>query len=230
MTRTIATVLFLFCLTPVADASISVGVSGSGTLQNTYEGTVNFSQIGFSGDGTITDWSITGFDAVLKTVTYSQGDLDFTGAFNSGFRWAETLTNNSGLAWSSFVIGLIDVSQTTSGTGNFLNTGIASAEVPGFATIVGNNITVLSNLGTPLPVTGWEMNLSADLRTITMDFPTPVLPGQSVQVHIPIVNLGDGRGTFVLSQQAAAVPEPTTVIVWSLLLTTAGALGVRARD
>lgn len=230
MTSKFFGILLLLCATSSVNASISVGVSGPGTLLTTYEGTVNFPQIGFSGEGTITTWNINGFDAVIKTVDYAQSDLDFTGAFNSGFRWAETLTNNSGVAWANFVISLINTANTASGIGNFLNTGIGSAEVPGFATIVGNNITVLSNLGTPLPVTGWVMNLSADQQTITMSFPTPVLPGQSVQVHVPIVNLGDGGGSFVLSQQAGAVPEPTTFIVWSLLLSTAMSFGLRARS
>ncbi len=210
----------LLCLTPSVHASISVGVSGPGSLVSTYEGVVVFPQIAFADQGTITTWNVSGFAPVIKTVDYSLADLDFTGAFNSGFRWAETLTNTSATPWSHFVISLIDAAATASGDGNFLNTGIAAAEVPGFAAIVGNSITVLSNLGTPLPVTGWEMNLSADMRTITMDFPTPVLPGQSVQVHVPIVNLGAGAGTFVLSQQATGVPEPGTFLVWSLLVTT----------
>lgn len=95
MKRKIFGILMLLrCVTRCVNASISVGVSGPGTLLNTYEGPVVFPQIGFSGEGTITTWSINGFDSVIKTVDYAQGDLDFTGAFNSGFRWAETLTNN----------------------------------------------------------------------------------------------------------------------------------------
>jgi hypothetical protein len=230
MMRKFIGILLLLLMTPSVNASITIGVSGPGTLLNTYEGPVVFPQIAFTGDGTITTWAINGFNPVIKTVGYAEGDLDFTGAFNSGFRWAETLTNNSGVAWSNFVISLTDTTATFSGAGNFLNTGIGTEAVPGFAAIVGNSITVLSTLGTPLPVTGWEMNLSADQQTITMDFPTPVLPGQSVQVHVPIVNVGDGDGSLVLSQQAGAVPEPTTFIVWSMLLSITLTFGLRQRN
>jgi hypothetical protein len=160
---------------------------------------------------------------VIKTVGYSKSDLDFEGAFGSGFRWSETLTNVSATAWTDFHITLVDTTGTFSHTGDFLNVGTGSAEVPGFALITPGTlnpiVTVLSTLGTPLPVLGWVMNLSLDQREINIDFPTPVLPGQGFQVHVPIENIGDGPGTFVLSQQASAAPEPCNLAVWGALVT-----------
>jgi hypothetical protein len=191
-------------------------------LVNTYEGPVTFPQIGFTDQGTITDWDVSGLAPVIKTVTYARSDLDFIGAFGSGFRWAETVVNTGTSAWSDFHISLIDISGTASGSGNFLNTPIATSEVPGFASITGASITVLSTLGTPIPILGWVMTLSPDQRTIDMVFPTPILPGQSFQVHIPIVNLGDGGGVFVLSERATVTPEPATWAMWLIL----GAIGL----
>jgi hypothetical protein len=210
-----------------AHASISVAVTGSGSLTNTYEGNVTFPQIGFTDAGTITEWSITGLDPVVKTVTYGTSDLDFIGAFGSGFRWAEIITNDSTDAWMGYTITLTDTSGTFSTLGNFLNTDIAAFEVPGFADIDMGvfEIEVNSTLGTPTPPDGRVMTLSANQLQISMSFPDPIAPGDSFAVHIPIENLGAGTApsfSFELTQQAVPTPEPSTLVAWSVL----GAIGV----
>jgi hypothetical protein len=193
-------------------------------LTNTFEGQVTFPQIGFTDQGTITQWSITGLDPVVKTVSYGTSDLDFVGTFGSGFRWAEIITNNSGVAWTDYTITLTDTLGTFSTLGNFLNTAIAAFEVPGFANISGTNISVVSTLGTPTPPDGRVMTLSANQLQISMSFPSLIAPGQSFAVHIPIENLGAGTAptySFELTQQAVATPEPATLVAWSVL----GAIG-----
>ncbi len=220
MTRALNVIpLIVLCWVSNTDAAISVGVSGPGSLTSTYEGTVSFPQNPSTGDGTITQWSINGFTPVIKTVTYGQADLDFVnaGALGSGFRWAEIVTNTSGLSWTGFQISLINTSGTF---GDFLHTGIGTKEVPGFADIdlvpATPTITLLSNLGVPIVPEGWIMFLSADQKVITMDFSAnPIAPGGSFEVHIPVEKLANSQGSFQLVEQSFHTPEPATLCIWA---------------
>jgi len=203
-----------------AKASIQVTASGPGIFSLYYEGDVKFPQVNYVGPGTIIHKELYGLTPFVLDVTYDQSDLDFVDAYGSGFRWAEMITNMGTVPWTDYHISLTDTTGTFSGKGNFLNTGIGASEVPGMASIdiytYPPEITVLSNLGVA-DASGNIMTLSADQREMTIVFGTALAPGESFGVHIPIENLGDGPGAFSLSQNPTVIPEPASLIAWSVL-------------
>src|SRR5262245_42969194 len=89
---------------PVVSEAVSVGFTG-GTAAVDYEGPVQYTNVlNFVGDGTLVSKDQTLLSGLL-TATYAQGDPDFfLGGF--GFRWTETITNNTGVAWTNYTLVL----------------------------------------------------------------------------------------------------------------------------
>ena len=66
------------------------------------------------------------------------------------------------------------------------------------------------------------MTLSGANQRIDIVFGTPIGPGETFDIHIPIRYLSDSG--FVLTQ-TATIPEPASVVIWSLLGGLAVAVG-----
>ena len=61
------------------------------------------------------------------------------------------------------------------------------------------------------------ITLSGDRKEAWVTFDSLLDTGEFFDLHVPIENLGTGDGSFVLTQTPTAIPEPASVIVWSLL-------------
>ncbi len=181
-------------LTPGWANATPILVSGGGTATVTYEGNVFYkplvgAQFGpFSGTFVSKDQTSLNFGL---SGTYTSADLDFA----NGFRWTETVTNNTGSAWSNYRIEL-------GGGGVFFVDG--SFPVPTFATV---------NPGPPLvsaTTLPGSLTLSADKKRIDLVFAGPLAPGASFSLHIPFWGLATG-GSFTLTEAATAIPEPAVL-------------------
>lgn len=154
-------------------------------------------------------------DVFVLDVTYAKEDFTLPGTYGYGFRFGERIVNDSPVPWVDFHIDLEHL------TGVFLNfTAPSGDEHPGFATFDFSNpslpvLDLLSELGYPDPQ-GRVMNLSVDQKSIWMTFATPVKPGESFDIYLPIGYLGNEDGTFTLKEKGTT-PEPVSAIVWSLL-------------
>ncbi|HEX2828102.1 MAG TPA: PEP-CTERM sorting domain-containing protein [Burkholderiales bacterium] len=181
------------------------------TAAVTYEGPVNY--VAMSGpigafEGTLVSKSQLAMDAVLN-VTYTSGDFDFdVPSIPRGFRWTETITNNTAFAWSAYSLQL-------GANGIFFQD--SGFPVPTFAT-VSSGPTVAS---TAAPGT---VTLSPNAKRVDLVFASSIDPGESFSLHIPIYQLAAGPGTFELAE--AAVPEPGSL---ALLGAALGALGFARR-
>ncbi|HUT91559.1 MAG TPA: PEP-CTERM sorting domain-containing protein [Thermoguttaceae bacterium] len=208
--------VILLVLAQVTQAAITITeLSWNGSNSILYEGTVKFPDYGgYEGDGTIIAKSLEDMDPYVLKVDYLASDFDASRAF----RWAERVTNpaGSGNTWDAYEIDLLGTTATFGG--EFWTQGSPSY-IPGMAAI-GDlttspvTIDILSTLGSPAP-NGDVMTLSADKGHISIVFGTPIAPGDTFDIHIPIWHLGAGDGSFQLTQHA--VPEPASLAIWSLL-------------
>ena len=208
------------CLAVPASAAISFNItSGSGSVSVAYEGQVTFPDFGgYTGLGTIIDKGINDLNPLVVDVTYALADLDVT-SHGGAFRWAERVTNNSASNWLDYHIDLVDDTGTFGG--EFWFQGSTNADVPAMASIGSLvspvTIDLLAHVGSPDP-SGNVMTLSADKQHIDIVFGTPIGPGETFDIHIPIENLGLTAGdTGFLLTQTPTVPEPASLVVWGLL-------------
>lgn len=211
-----------------AQAAITLNESPGGSAVVAFEGLATFSNpavpfVAVLEDTIIAktfDLGIT--DILFDNVEFEVGDPDFA----AGFRWTERVQNNSGFAWTSFVLTLSETDGTF-----FSDLPTFS---PSFVTI---------NAGAPILGAGPNTVLKLDTfgtavrsnvnKTLTFTFATPFASGAFFDIHAPIEGLtldAFGGGNFELDQSAsiAPVPQPASAIVWSLLgLTVGGARWLR---
>ena len=197
--------VLIFVITP-AHAAIQLNPTGAGTASVVYHGISTFSNPGipwqkdlmhtliekdFSGPGPI----------VFDPVTYAAGDLDWT----NGFRWSERVNNNSGVGWSGYHLQLDDTS------------GVFFSDLPLFSPSIVeiNGGGALSGAGNTL-VYQSPITLSGDQKEAWVSFGSAVEDGGFFDIHVPIEGLS-GTCSFVLTQTPTAIPEPASLVVWSLL-------------
>ena len=233
------TVLALLVGVGQAEAAVLTS-SGAGTLDGTFDGMISFAGDGTL-SGTIVDKTLTGFADMVITVDYSAADIDFSFADSGsttrpGLRWGELITNGTGVPWSAYSIEL----GGANGHEFVVDTGFSGGFVPDYADITGmptGPVSVdlmdgtISTGGGEVTISGAQGTLlvSADRRQLTFSFATPLDPSESFGIWIsPLVTSG-AEGTLELTQSASAIPEPASIIVWSLLGVVGVTIGWRRR-
>jgi hypothetical protein len=150
-----------------------------------------------NGQGQGISKSLTGLSPLVNTVTYG-APYDF-GPGN--FRLSEQIVNNTGSALSGLTITLGGTNATFA---SFFNDNFS----PGVVTIDTGTSPIQVQFVQEYSDGG--ITLSNGDRTVTFAFNAPVAPGATFGVHIPIMNLDAGGGTFTLPE-TAVVPEPGTL-------------------
>ncbi len=183
-----------------ASAALILGATG-GTAGVNYEGTVTYQPLNFSGTGTLVSKNQTSL-AFDLTASFAFGDLDFS---NTGFRWTETITNNTSDAWTSYSLDL-------GANGNFF---LAAPDAPAFVILSAGPVVTR----TALPGT---VTLSADKKSIDLAFTSPILVGGSFSVHTPIEGLANVTSFAITETATAAIPAPATLALLGLGLAGLG--------
>ena len=237
----LAVVVGLTLMTPNhATASISIAESGPVSDVNLlFEGEVQFPDFNnFRGQATIMEKTINGLGPVELVVAYESGDIDFPNG-NGGFRWGERITNNTGVAWTDFHIDLGGTNGQEfvfqAGTPGAVPDFVVSMSDFGAPPVVVDLLDISTNtlnggVRTMTGVDGSEIVLSADQSSLWLFFADVLQPGESFDVWIPLSVSNATEGTFTLTQHASFVPEPTTLVIWSLLGTVGVAYSSRRRN
>ena len=149
-------------------------------------------------------------DPIETVISYRASDFDIANnaVLGNAFRWYEVIRNSTNSAWTDFHVEI--------GSGQFLSAVAPSgASYPaeaslsnlGDTTVLVKYITLLDNAAV----------VSSDGKSLDFYFDDPILPGELLQIYIPIMNLADtcgGVGSFTLKEYATtAVPEPTTLLL-----------------
>ncbi|HUT88764.1 MAG TPA: hypothetical protein VMY37_04665 [Thermoguttaceae bacterium] len=224
MKRATLTILFLCVFSaawlPCYGAVVLNPVGGGlGTSVVVYEGLAEFQKDEdstfprFLADTLIEKTFDSAADIVFDNVTYAGSDLDWS----TGFRWTERIHNDTGASWIEYHLQLDETP------------GVFFTDLPVFSP---SYVTI--NSGESLPgATGPQptikklepapgtLSLSADRKTLSFFFDTPVADRSFFDIHAPIQGLSSSGGSFELTQ-SPVVPEPASVVVWSLL----GVVGV----
>lgn len=142
-------------------------------------------------------------------------DCHFNFSFSGcGIRWVETVTNNTGNAWSGYEISI---------SGSTARLYDSQPLIPEFVEVVGTNV---SGLITP---NGWTVTQDANALNISLDFSsTPLLgTGDSFGLYFAIDTLTLGSSFTVSQQGIVDVFEPAPIALMGLGL---GILGIYRRQ
>jgi hypothetical protein len=199
------------------EASVVLHQSGGGSAQVVYEGQAYIWPTGSLYNDTMISKTFSSLQTMkFDDVTYLAGDLDWS----DGFRWTERIYNNTEYTWTDYHLFLDD-------TEGVFFTNVAAAS-PNFAKINGGGDIPGSGKPTiELNASFGTVVVSSDRKSESYYFATPLLPGQFFDIHAPIEGLA--HYTEFGMAQYATIPEPATIIVWSLLGLAVAGYGVWRR-
>jgi hypothetical protein len=121
------------------------------------------------------------------------------------FRWTEHILNETNFAWTDYHVEITNATfYTDPGTVKYS---------PFQASITtGSDAPTITQLS---PMNGTIVTLSSDRTIIDFTLATPIIPGEFLDIHIPMYItelIGDG-GSFTLREYPTAVPEPATMFL-----------------